>query len=219
MAKYIKQEMIDLNGSGEQKVFYRIKTRQNLNAKQFIDKLIHPGSGLTEGNVMHVLTAMADELAYYMGQGYSVTIDGVGTFKPTIGVAKDKEIDDLDGNEPKRNARSLEVDGVNFRASKELIRATGRHCNLEKGGTSRLRRSPYTKEERLEMARNYLAEHHLMRVADYVELTGLSRTRATLELQELRKDASSGITYTGGGSAKVYVLSDNVFNPANEGSA
>lgn len=208
MAKYIKQEMIDLNGSGEQKVFYRIKTRQNLNAKQFIDKLIHPGSGLSEGNVMHVLTAMAEELAYYMGQGYSVTIDGVGTFKPTIGVAKDKEMDDLDGNTPKRNARSLVVNGVNFRASKELIRETGRHCNLEKGGTSRLRRSPYTKEERLALARTYLAEHHLMRVADYAELTGLSRTRATTELQEFRRDANSGITFTGGGSSKVYVLSD-----------
>ncbi len=207
MAKYIKQEMGDLNGSGEQKVFYRMKTRQNLNAKQFIGKLIHPGSGLTEGNVMHVLTAMAHELAYYMGQGYSVTIDGVGTFKPAIGVAKDKEMDDLDGNEPKRNARSLEVNGVNFRVSKELVRETNRHCNLEKGGTNRLHRSPYTKEERLALARTYLAEHHLMRVADYMELTGLSRTSATLELQEFRKDADSGITFKGRGSAKVYCLS------------
>jgi hypothetical protein len=44
-----------------------------------------------------------------------------------------------------------------------------------------------------------------MRVVEYMELTGLSRAKATLELKEFRQDASSGITYIGRGSAKVYV--------------
>ena len=60
----------------------------------------------------------SDELAYYMAQGYSVSIDGVGTFKPTLGIAEGKETDTLDGDEQKRNARSIMVNGVNFRASK-----------------------------------------------------------------------------------------------------
>jgi hypothetical protein len=38
-----------------------------------------------------------------------------------------------------------------------------------------------------------------------MELTGLSRTKATLELKEFRQDTSSGITFVGRGSAKVYV--------------
>lgn len=210
MAKYIKQEMSDLDGSGKQKIFYRIKTSGNINADQFVRELAHQGSGLNEGTVLHVLTAMADKLAYYMGEGYSVTIDGVGTFNPTLGLARNKEIDTLDGDAPKLNARSLVVDGVNFRASKELIRETGRHCDLERGGISRIRRSPYSVQQRLEIARKYLSEHHLMRIADYMRLTGLSRTSATLELKGFRQSPESGITTSGRGGAKVYILSENV---------
>lgn len=102
MAEYIKQEMSDLDGSGERRVFYRMKTYHNINAREFVSKLARPGSGLSEGNVLHVLTTLADELAYYMAQGYSVSIDGVGTFKPTLGIAEGKETDTLDGDEQKR---------------------------------------------------------------------------------------------------------------------
>jgi hypothetical protein len=44
-----------------------------------------------------------------------------------------------------------------------------------------------------------------MRVADYVEMTGLSRSVATKELIEFRRDASSGISFIGRGNHKVYV--------------
>ena len=54
MAEYIKQEMSDLDGSGEQRVFYRMKTYHNINAREFVSKLARPGSGLSEGNVLHV---------------------------------------------------------------------------------------------------------------------------------------------------------------------
>ena len=51
----------------------------------------------------------------------------------------------------------------------------------------------------------YLSEHGAMGVAEYVDLTGLSRTMAAMELKAFRQDASSGITFIGRGSAKVYV--------------
>ncbi len=206
MAKYIKQEMNDLDRSGKQRVYYRLEKRGSLNGRDFIKKVAYRGSGLSEGNVMHVLTTVAKELAYYMGQGYTVSIDGVGTFKPTIGLAEDKEMDDFDSEETKRNARSLEVNGVKFRAAKELIRKTASYCDLEKGGTSRLRHSPYTRDERLQLARTYLSEHHIMRIVDYMEITGLGRFNATKELREFAGSPDSGITSRGRGSTKVYCL-------------
>ncbi len=206
MAKYIKQEMSDLDGSGKQRVYYRMEKRGTLSGRDFISKVAYTGSGLSEGNVMHVLATVAKELAYYMGQGYTVSIDGVGTFKPTMGLAEDKEIDDFDSEETKRNARSLEVNGIKFRAAKELIRETAGYCDLEKGGTSRLHRSPYTRDERLELARTYLLEHHIMRIADYMELTGQGRSSATKELREFAASPDSGITCKGRRCAKVYCL-------------
>ena len=48
-----------------------------------------------------------------------------------------------------------------------------------------MNRSPYTKEERLKMLQDYLADatHPFIRVADYAELTSLPRSTATKELR------------------------------------
>ena len=182
-----------------------MKTYQRINMREFVSELAQPGSGLSEGSVLHVLSNMAEKLAYYMGQGYTVTIDGVGTFKPTLGLSADKETETVEEDAPERNARSIEVNGVNFRASQELIRRTNRHCNLKRGGNSVLHSSRYSEQERLALAQQYLSTHTLMRIADYVQLTGLSRTTATRELQRFRQDPNSGITVSGMGTNKVYV--------------
>ena len=44
-----------------------------------------------------------------------------------------------------------------------------------------------------------------MRVADYVEMTGLSRCVANKELIEFRRNPLSGISFIGRGNNKVYV--------------
>ena len=79
------------------------------------------------------------------------------------------------------------------------------NCKLKREGTARLHRSPYSKEERLSLALEYIGKHGAMKVADYMALTGLSHTSAALELKEFRRDPTSGIDFIGRGSAKVYV--------------
>ena len=79
------------------------------------------------------------------------------------------------------------------------------NCTLTRGGTQRIRKQKYTREERLQLALDYLEKHKTMRVADYKALTGLSRTAATLELQLFRDDPDTGITYTGNGTHKIYI--------------
>ena len=205
MAKYIKQELPDLQQTGEQKVYYRLKTNRNIDTPEFVRSLSHAFNGIKEGDIIRVLMATADHLGELLGEGYSVTLNGIGNFKATIGLEEDKELDTLDGNETKRNARSLQLKGVNYRADKELIKKASQHCKLEREGIARIHRSPYSKEERLTLALEYLEKHGAMKVANYMELTGLSRTAATLELQEFRRDITSGIDFIGRGSAKVYV--------------
>lgn len=182
MPKYIKQELPDLHGTGEKKVYYRLKTERNIDFKHFVQSLNRVNSGISEADAIRVLLASADHLAELLGQGNSVTWAGIGTFKATIGLEDDKELDTLDGHETKRNSRSLKLKGVNFRADKELVKNARSKCRLKWEGTARISRSPYTKEERLARALQHLERHGAMRVADYMELTGLSRTVATLEL-------------------------------------
>ena len=205
MAKYIKQEMTDLSGKGEEKVYYRLQTERNIDFKALAEYVGRHNEMMSKGLVINVMEHVVDAMAELLGEGHSVTIDGLGNFRASLGLAEDKEMDTFDGDETKRNARSLRLTGINYRADKVLIREANRHCKLERAGESRLHHSPYTKEERLKLALQYLEEHGAMRVAEYMELTGLSRTKATLELKEFRQDLSSGITFIGRGSAKVYV--------------
>ena len=205
MAKYIKQEMPDLRQTGEQKVYYRLKTERHIDSKEFILSLHSTFSGMSEADITRVIIATAGHLGKLLGQGYSVTLDGIGTFKATIGLEEDKELDTLDGTEPKRNAQSLRLKGVNFRADKQLIKTASSNCKLKREGTARIHRSPYSKEERLALALKHLEEHGAMKVSDYVNLTGLSQTAARMELKEFRQDPDSGIDFIGRGSAKVYV--------------
>ena len=205
MPKYIKQELPDLRQTGEKKVYYRLKTEQRIDFKHFVQSLNRVNNGISEADAIRVLLASADHLAELLGQGNSVTLAGIGTFKATIGLEEDKELDTLDSTETKRNSRSLRLKGVNFRADKELVKQANSHCKLKREGTARIHRSPYDKDKRLSLALEYLEKHGAMRVADYMELTGLSRTVATMELKSFRQDPNSGIGFIGRGSAKVYV--------------
>ena len=205
MAKYIKQEMPDIRQTGEKKVYYRLKTERNIGSDEFIRSLSHTFSGMSEGDIMRVLIAAADHLSELLGKGYSVTLKDIGTFKATIGLEEDKELDTLDGTEPKRNAQSLRLKGVNFRADKELVKTARANCKLKREGTARIHRSPFNKEKRLSLALDYLEKNGAMKVADYMTLTGLSHTTAAMELKEFRQDPTSGIDFIGRGSAKVYV--------------
>lgn len=93
-------------------------------------------------------------------------------------------------------------------ADKQLVKHTGEMCRLKRGKENRLKVSPYSKEERRLRALEYLKQHGFMRISDYVQLTGLSRTGATLELQEFRKMKGSGIGFEGRGPARIYVPAD-----------
>lgn len=204
MAKYIKQEIADMRGTGETKAYYRMKTIRNIGMEEFIEIMTRHG-GMTRGTAIAVLTQTSETLAELMGMGYTVSIDGIGSFKATVGLKRFKEMDSIEGEDPKRNAQSLCVDGVNIKADKQLVKQVSMKCKLERSHTSRLRKSPYTREERLALALKYIEENGLMRLADYAQLTGLSRTTACRELKELCSDKNNGIDTDGRGAHKVYV--------------
>ena len=105
MAKYIKQEMPNMNGTDEPQVYYRLKMNRNISTKEFVEHIGRNGSVTDRAEIEGAIIRIADGLAELLGNGYSVTIDGVGVFKAGIGLKEDKEMDAFDGNETKRNAR------------------------------------------------------------------------------------------------------------------
>ena len=194
-----------MHKTGEKKAYYRMKTERKIDFNQFVELISSHNSGISRGEAFRVLMHATDTLAELLAQGYSVTIDEMGTFKATIGLVRDKEMDSFDEGTPKLNARSLRVDGVSFKADRRLILNVDKRCDLKRAWVSRLSRSPFTKEERLQKALEYLNAHGAMKVKDYMELTGLSHTVAAKELREFENDTASGITSIGRLAGKVYV--------------
>lgn len=208
MAKYIKRELVDLNNPGQTIFAYKMQTQPMDNA-DFIHDCAQ-NTTFSEPEIMGVLGLVADTLAKRMARGYSVTIDGLGTFKAQVGLTRDARkrqeekasapAPDEDGSAPSSlNARSLQVTGVLWKPAKSLVRDINLACELKRGGEEPLRKSKYTIEERRARALEYLKKHTVMRVDDYVRLTGLSHSKAAKELDNL-----SGITSKGVRSSKVF---------------
>ena len=86
MAKYIKQEMPNMNGTDEPQVYYRLKTDRNISSKEFVERISRKGSVTDRAEIEGTIMRIADGLAELLGNGYSVTIDGVGLFKAGIGL-------------------------------------------------------------------------------------------------------------------------------------
>ena len=203
-AKYIKKEIADLNGSGLTQAYYKMKLTP-MSYEAFVSQCAREGH-TDESVILGVMALVSEKLALSMAEGYSVKLDGIGTFNAKLGMRDDVLQDAFEEGERTHNAKSIMVTGVSYRADNELIRNTCRKCTLERGGVSRLRKPKNTLEERVQKAREYLEKNMFMRVPDYVRLTGLSRTSASMELRRLERDPLSGITSKGLRSQKYYVL-------------
>ena len=208
MAQYIKKEMADLHRNGVKQVCYRLKSNGTVELGELAQECTR-GTTFAEGEIRGVVMTLLEGMVRNMSRGFSVHIDGLGTLMPKIGLREDAEPEVLDGDGRKRNAQSLHVTGVSFRADKDLVRRLDSRCKLEKGSVSRIRKSKYTEEQRLEKARRFLQEHTVMRLGDYYRMVGLSRTAASLELRKWENDVATGIASEGSYSAKVYVLRKN----------
>ena len=203
-AKYIKKEIADLNGTGHTQAIYKMKT-QAMSHDEFVDLCSREGA-MPKDAIEGVLTLIHDKLALSMAEGFSVKINGLGTFIAKLGMRDGVLPDAFEPGETKHNAKNIKVTGVSYRADKELISNTSRKCVLIKEGESRLKKHTTTLEERIAKARKFLEEKPLMRVMDYAWLTGLSRTTASIELRKIANDPTSGITSTGRNSQKYYCL-------------
>ena len=165
--------------------------------------------GADGGAFIRALGSAGSSSASSIKKGWAVEVGKTYLFsmwanRPSSGIGNNTQYS-LIYNSDTQTGKDKELSGVNFKADKELVKQVDRRCTLERGGVRRLHRSPYSREERLALAQRYLDEHATMRIADYVALTGLSRTAATQELIAFRQDVSTGITISGRLSHSVYV--------------
>lgn len=83
-AKYIKQEIADLNGTGHTQAIYKMKT-QAMSHDEFVDLCSREGA-MPKDAIEGVLTLIHNKLALSMAEGFSVKINGLGTFTAKLGM-------------------------------------------------------------------------------------------------------------------------------------
>lgn len=203
-AKYIKKEIADLNGTGHTQAVYKMKVIP-MNYEWFV-KVCEKEQRIPKALIKSVVTLIEDGLSLYLAEGYSVKLGNIGTFTAKLGVSDDVLPDAFEPGKSGHNARNIQVTGASFRVSPDFVKRMNENCHLESAGESRIRRPQTTLDERVQLARKYLEQHPMMRIKDYVWLTGLSRTTASLELRRIVQDPESGITSIGARSQKYYTL-------------
>lgn len=205
MAMYEMQEMTLPNDEGKRVLYPRMRLIGRLTLDDVAQRIGHHSS-FSPAEVKGVMEAVTTEIARGMAEGYAVKIDGLGTFTPALGLRRGAERETGDEGSSRRNARSLCVSGVHFRADKPLVKRTGSWCQLERS-EAKFRRSSqrYTPQERLALAQTYLQTHPFLTVGLYEALTGLRHATAARELRRWCEDEETGIRREGWGSHRVYV--------------
>lgn len=206
MAEYNMQELTLPNEEGKRILYPRMKLYGQVNLENIAEKIAY-ASSFTQGDIIGLIQSVTDEIAYQMGQGYSVKIPKLGVFTPALGLRKDVERESGEEGDTRRNAASICLKDVHFKADKELVRKTAQRCHLKRS-TEKFQRSAqvFSPQERLERAKAYLQKYHFMSLADYCQLTGLLKTSASRELKEWVAQPDSGIGCKGRGTHKIYVL-------------
>lgn len=205
MAEYEMQQLTLPSGEEKPLLYPRLRLQGSIDL-EYLARQIAFRTTYAESEVKAAMQEVTRWMAYYMGQGYSVKIDGMGTFTASLGLRKGKERETGDPGEQRRNATSICVRDVRFRPDKELVSNTNQECHPVRS-TRKFQRSSdkYTPQERLRLALAYLEQHKVMTVLAYCAITGLLQSKASRELRAWSMDPESGIASSGMGSHKVYV--------------
>lgn len=209
MAEYQMQELTLPNEEGKKTTYPRMKLWGQVDLGYLASRISH-ASSFTPGDIMGLVIALTDSIAYEMAQGKSVKIDGLGIFTPSLGLRPQAEeqrnLRENEGKPYTPNAASLCLRNINFRADKEFIQKTASQCHLSKSERKPQRSSTrYTPQQRLKLAQDYLQTHPLLKVRDYCQLTGLLHNAAARELKLWSETDGTGIGFTGHGSHRVYI--------------
>lgn len=206
MAKYKLQEMPNLNGVGTKRVYPKMVINRQLDTKEFIEKTHYRNRAIPESLVATVISDIADGLVEMLSMGYTVKLDGLGTFSLSLDF-DDEKPREMKSEDDKMIYRKVTVKDINYKATPELVKSMKLATDLERamGGVSRLYKKKYTLEERIERGKQWLDSHAFFTLQEYANMNNLSRTTASLELKKLTHGEDAPFDYMGRGSHKIWV--------------
>ena len=176
MAKYLLQEMPDLNKAGQRRVYPKLIANRTLSTKDVVEGLHSYNRALSESVVEAVLTDLSDHLKRMLAMGYSVKLDGIGTCSLALDF-DDKEPTEMADDEDRMLYRKVAVKDVNYKVAPELLKQLRMDTELERhsGGVRKLRKQKFTQEERIANALKVIDRNGFITLNDYASLAGAAQ--------------------------------------------
>ncbi len=202
MARYIIKQMPRLNGQ-EEGVTYPKMVIDGTMTEEDIARKIAEATTFSEGEVLAVIHDLSRRIAQGIADGHSVRIAGLGAFAASLGFRRGVEREQADGSS-RRNAASIELRGATFRPDRSFVSRARAQCSLVRQPYRAPGEVAVPEAERLGLALEHLQTHPTLTIGDYVALTHLSRTAASLELRRLEDEGK--LLASGRGTHRVYVL-------------
>jgi predicted histone-like DNA-binding protein len=213
MAGYILQALPEELTDGK-KVLYPKMHTYNLQDYEALLKKMHSYAGaFSEGMIKGVFDTLILTMTSWMPEGHSIKIDGLGVFSLSLGFDTDTPSEheyaksEKKAKNPKEKYRHVCIKSINFKPDPQLLKAMNEQAEftrLEKV-VKTPRKNPYTREERLAIAKEIIEQKGVMTFTEYVNATGLCRSSASADLKQLTADPQSGIAEQGSRSYKVWV--------------
>lgn len=205
--QYEIKEMPDLQKAGKRKVMAKPLNFYQIDFETFLDNW-EKESAFDKGVMRGVLDEFRHQLQRYMAIGHSVKVDGL--FVASIALSNRHGAEEVKEEGLRYDTNGVYIKGVNFQTDAKWLKNMRNQISLEKvGKVKTLRQVSSTEEERLQMALDYMREHHgMIRVPKYDALTGIGHTNACKELRKFSRMPESGIKSVGKGSSLVYVLNE-----------
>lgn len=203
--EYTFQEMPDVHGTGERKVYPKATHCSQISYDFFVNKLAQR-SGFSKGVINGVLSELVQEMEFYLGNGHSVKVDGLGTFNLALGMMNREKAEEVKEEGERYDTNNVYIKSVHFLPDANWMRKLRQTIELNKvGAVKTLVPERNTREERHQMALEYLNTHPFMRVMHYAVLTGVHHNVACKELRAFSEDPESGIMRSGKGNQLIYL--------------
>lgn len=206
MANYVVKEMSDGMQGSKGKAFPKMPVYSEFNHDKVVELINDYSPAFSKGTVRGVLDTLALVMKNVLPLGHSLKIDNIGVFSLSLEFT-DAIIENSETDEETPNTKYLHVKArsVNFRVDQKLMNEINAENTFEKGESLKVSPSPFSREQRLQRALEFIDKHGSIRLQEYANLNTLSRTQASRELAQLVSNPTSGIKACGSGPLKCWV--------------
>ena len=203
--EYTFQEMPDVHNTGKRKVYPKPFHCQRIDSSFFM-KDVAGQTAYAAGAIEALVGTITEAMDIYLKLGHSVKVDGLGTFSIALGMKGREEAEEVKEKGERYDTNGVYIKSINFLPDPRWMERLRKTTELNKvGDVKKLHQVRTTREERLQMALDYLNKYPMMRIGDYAFIANLSRTAAREELHSFADDPTSGIRKTGRGNHLVFV--------------